>query len=118
MQKIKRLSGYLIFIIAVILLIKFSNRYGNKQTVKFYNELSFNGIVVKKYINEKQHNYPILEIMQSDKKIQEVNLSTDNSGLFEFVQEKDSIVKIQGMLDVHVFRNSEDMVFILKWNNY
>jgi hypothetical protein len=56
--------------------------------------------------------------MQSDKKIQEVNLSTDNSGLFEFVQEKDSIVKIQGMLDVHVFRNSEDMVFILKWNNY
>ena len=118
MSIIKRLLGYLLFIVAVISIIKFSNRYGNKQTERFYNELSFKGVIFKKYINKKQHNYPILEVMQSDKKIQEVNLSTDNSGLFEYVQEKDSIVKEQGLLNVHVYRNSFDTLFTLTWNNY
>jgi hypothetical protein len=118
MTIIKKLVGYLIFFAVVFLIIKYSNRYGNNQTAKFYNELSFSGVISKKYINKKQHNYPILEVMKSDNKIQEINLSTDNSGLFEYVQKKDSVVKMRGSLDVHVFKNSIDKVFTLTWSNY
>lgn len=115
MEKFKKITGYFIFILLVVILISLSNRYGNYQTKKFYNELSFNGIISKKYINRKQHNYPILEIVRTDKKNQEINLSTDKSGLFEYVQVKDSIIKVPGSLDVHVFRNAKDTIFILKW---
>ena len=118
MVKLKRILGFVLFLALIIFLNQLNTKCSNKQSMKFYMELNFKGVISKKYINKRQHNYPILEVMQLDEKIQEVNLSTDNSGLFEYVQEKDSIVKTQGLLNVHVYRNSIDTVFTLTWNNY
>jgi hypothetical protein len=118
MVKFKKFLGFVLFLILIVSINQLNTKCSNKQSMKFYMELNFNGIISKKFINKSQHNYPILEIKQSGKKIQEVNLSTDNSGLFEYVQENDSIVKKHGLLTVHVYRNAVDTVFTLSWNNY
>jgi hypothetical protein len=117
MKKIKHLIGYLILIIIVIFLVKLNKQYGNDQIKNYYQKLALNGIVSKKYVDKKQHNYPILEI-QSNEGIQEVNLCNDNSGLFDYVQESDSVVKIEGTLNVIVFRNNIETTFILKLNKF
>lgn len=118
MKKVKKIIEYGIFIAICISLVHFTRKYGNKETMKYYKELNFNGVVIKKYINKTQHNFSMLEIKHSGEDAQKVNLSTDISGLFNYVREKDSVVKVKGILKVHVYRNSTDSVFILNWNNY
>lgn len=111
-----KILEYILFLIIVILLIFYSNYSSKRNCLKTTKELSFKGIIIKKYIDYKQHEYPILEVLTSNKNVQKINLSMDYSGLFDYVKINDSINKENGNLNVKVHRNSCDSIFVLQIN--
>jgi hypothetical protein len=111
--KRKSILGSVIFIIIIFGLSKYSDYSGRKKCNKHIKELNFNGIIVRKYLDEKQHNYAIIEVKALTNNIQKVNLTNEKSGLFNFAQKNDSIIKHSGDLKVHLFRASRDTIFVL-----
>jgi hypothetical protein len=109
----KSVVGYTLLFIVIMILILFSNYISLKNCRRYITDLSFNGHIVRKYIDNKEHNYPILEVSTLEHKLQKINLSLEYSGLFEYVQTNDSIIKFSGSLKVMVYRNSIDTIFIL-----
>ncbi|HKJ81250.1 MAG TPA: hypothetical protein VJ954_04455 [Ignavibacteriaceae bacterium] len=112
MIKKKSLIGYSVFIIVVILLFLISNYSSVNNCIKANQELSFNGHVIRKYIDKKNHENLILEIMDQGSKIKKIDLSVDHSGLYKYVQANDSIVKYFGSLKIMLYRNSTDTTFL------
>ena len=106
--------------IALIIVIMLVNIFGpNYDEVKnqAYKSLKFDlydGIIVGKYFDKENHNYPTIKI-NTTKGIQVVRLPLDKSGLFEFVEIKDSISKDYGSYNVEVYRNKEVYNFILDY---
>jgi hypothetical protein len=114
MIKKKSIIEYAIFITIVILLILYSNYSDRKRCRTGFMELSFNGHIVSKFYDKKEHNFPILEISTVNEKIQQINLNGEYSGLFDYARKNDSIIKLSGEIKVHLFRNSIDTIFVLK----
>jgi hypothetical protein len=77
-------------------------------------DLSFNGTIIGKYIDNKEHRYPIVEIQENRTGIQKINLINDMSDLFEYLQKGDSTYKKMGNLEVTVHRNLHDSIFVIK----
>jgi hypothetical protein len=92
-----------------------SDKYysGNKQCIKSVKNLTFNGIVDRKFIDNNNHGYSIVELHNYNGDSLQVNLTFDNSGLFEFLEKNDSVEKISGGFRVRLFRTSLDTTFIL-----
>jgi hypothetical protein len=109
----KSIKGYMIFFIIIIGLIIYSNYSGKNSCLKNVNELNFNGVIVKKYYDTKQHNYAIIELFSLNDSIVKINLTNDHSGIFDYVQKNDSLIKRSGELDVKIYRNSLDTIFVL-----
>jgi hypothetical protein len=105
--------GYYIFLLLVVILFLNSNYETNKNCQTYFKQLSINGHVTRKYIDKKEHNYPILEVLTPEGSVQKINLSLDQSGLFEFVQINDSINKLSDSLRVNLVRSSVDTTFVL-----
>jgi hypothetical protein len=109
----KSIIGYSIFIIVVVILILYSNYSSVNNCIKANKELSFNGHVLRKYIDKKEHENLILEVIDEGGINKKIDLSLDYSGLYEYVQTNDSIVKYSGSLKVMVFRSSFDTILVL-----
>jgi hypothetical protein len=64
---------------------------------KNFLDLDFNGTVAKKYHDEKNHSYPIIEIksLEKDETIK-LNLALDESNLFKVVNLSDTLLKRKG----------------------
>jgi hypothetical protein len=77
-------------------------------------EIHYNGIITKKFIDEKEHNYPIIKIDEGEKIIV-YNLSSDISGLFDFLKEGDRVIKRQGTNNIVVQRDGKEASFTLDY---
>jgi len=110
----KQIPGYLAFIIIAAGLSFLTDYYSKKNCHIFYKDLSFSGVVTKKYVDYKQHEYPFIELRTSVDSTQLISLSNDNSGLFELIQVNDSLTKSSGELKVHVYRCSSDSTIFLQ----
>ena len=113
MYKIKSTFGYIIFIILVIIIIIYSNYSNRNYCIKYLKELEFNGILTKKYIDKKQHNYPMIELYSLRNPRQQINLDLDQSGMFNYVETGDSLIKISGELKVLIYRGTKDTTYYL-----
>ena len=100
------------FFVIVFFLNKFCGDYERKICLKKIRDLSFNGIVVEKYIDKKEHDYQRIRV-QENGIVQKVNLTNDQSGLFKYLQVNDSVNKITGYLNVAVHRDSKDSIFVI-----
>jgi hypothetical protein len=76
------------------------NEYSKKTL-----SISFNGVVIRKYIDKKQH-YSRIILIQSDDTIP-FAVTYDKSGLFNYIYLQDSIVKEYGENMVVVYRDNE-----------
>lgn len=74
------------------------------------------GIVTKKFRDKEDHIYPKLIIKESNNKELKLNLVIDKSGLFDFIQVNDSIVKEKESLYLIVFRKGEKYEYTLEYN--
>ncbi len=109
-------------IIALVLVIILVNLFGpdyNEIKNQAYKSLQFDvyrGIVVEKYLDRDNHNYPSIRIM-NEQGIQTVRLQLDKSGLYEFIEKNDSIVKEYGSYEVKVYRNNKTKTFTLDYGD-
>ncbi|SFF08002.1 hypothetical protein [Sunxiuqinia elliptica] len=113
---VKILFTVISLIIVIILVNIFGPNYDEIRN-QAYKSLKFDlydGIIVEKYLDKDNHNYPTMKI-NTTKGLQVVRLPLDKSGLFEFVEIKDSIFKDYGSYNVEVYRNNEVYNFILDY---
>ena len=115
-RRIWNILFYLIIPLAAIIYLilqpsreKTSLEYSNKIKKELYQ-----GLIVEKYIDKKQHYSKVIKIASKDTIIWV--LTYDKSGLYDYLQEGDSINKAVGSYEVTVFRkNKRDTSFILNY---
>lgn len=71
----------------------------------------YHGFVAKKIINKEEHNYKTVILSNG----QELWMNWDLSGLYDFIEVNDSIVKNRGSYEVHVYRNSVEYKFVIDY---
>ena len=111
MNKFKKLWRFLGIIGLIATLIFFLKQPSNNEICLQQYEKEkynfFNGIVTNKFINKKEHNYKTL-ILDGKRTIW---MNWDLSGLYEFIQTNDSIIKNKGSYEVKLYRNSIEYKF-------
>lgn len=71
------------------------------------------GTVVRKYRDSRNHNYKTVEIQEENHKILKRNLTSDLSGLYEYISVGDSVYKPSGTLKILVIRGNEKKYFTI-----
>lgn len=116
MKKKNKLVYYLIAIPILAIFIFYQiNKYGS-NCQKFSNDVNsheFSGVVVKKYYDKKNHDYHTVEYKQADLIVHKLTYPNDRSGLFNFLNKGDSIVKLSGSSKVIVNRKDKAFEFFL-----
>lgn len=108
-------------VIALAIVIVIVNLFGPKyEDIKqeAYESLKYevySGVVLKKFRDKDNHDYPTL-VLKSIHGRQFVRLQLDDSGLYSFAQERDSIVKDYGTYEVKVFRQDRQFQFTLNYD--
>lgn len=82
------------------------------QQYKKEGSISYKGRVIARYLDKANHNSKIIEVSSKNNK---VNLDWDLSGLYDFIEVNDSIVKDRGSYEVHVYRNSDEYKFVIDY---
>lgn len=109
--KILKAILFIIIFWIIIYVIKYSNEVNFKEDSYKTN---FKGKVIKKYNDINDHNIPKIEILLCNGKTFVYDLANDNSGLFEYVIQGDSIEKKSNGTKVRVFNSLKDTIFILE----
>lgn len=106
---LKKIIGFCVFIILIFLMTKFTD-YSHELFLKKFQKAKFEGKVVKKYIDTKQHNYQMLVIQKKEGRDSSY-YDTDSSGFYEFVEISDSIIKIENSNEMKIV-NKDTSFFI------
>lgn len=90
----------------------------NQKSCRDYFEeeksICFDGVITNKFVDKNEHNYPILIIDGNDETIR-YNMTSDLSGLFDFVEIGDEIIKEKGFNQISVKRDIKKVVFFLDY---
>ena len=110
------LINILLIVAAIIVLNKDlpSSSEINKMAFDSIKLYKFEGEVIKKFVDKKNHNHSTL-ILKNKYGEQNVILTRDKSNLFDFVQIGDSISKEYGYLNVYVIRDNKVHEIILDY---
>ena len=108
---LKTTAKYLIFILTTIILNYVFDTTCERQRQVLFRNLTFSGVLSRKYIDTKQHQYNVIELLHA-KATKKYIISIDESGLFGYLSRNDSIVKSSGVDEVIVYRNLKPKVFI------
>lgn len=73
--------------------------------------ISYDGVVKAKYLDSTEHYYRTVVLNDS----QFLLMNWDESGLYDFIQTKDSIVKNSGSYEVMLFRDSMKYTFTIDY---
>lgn len=102
---------YIIGIIGVVIFF-ISQPSSEKICIQQYEKeksVYYDGIVTNKYIDSTEHNYRTI-ILSNHKSLW---MDWDESGLYEFIEVNDSIVKDTGSYEVRLYRDSIEYNFII-----
>ncbi|MBK6284586.1 MAG: hypothetical protein IPF54_19895 [Draconibacterium sp.] len=81
------------------------------STVQKEKGIYYNGVVTKKFINSEEHNYKTVLLNNG----QELWMNWDLSGLYEFIEINDSIMKNSGSYAVKVYRDSLEYIYVIDY---
>jgi len=79
------------------------------SAINAYKSDQYNGVIINKYKDENQHNYQkvILDELGSDKVLL---FNIETSGVYDFLEVGDSLMKENGSLCIRVIRNDLDTI--------
>ncbi len=109
-QLILSLLGVLIFFIV----FNYTNRGGQDDSYG-YRDNQYIGRVTKKFIDRDNHSYQMV-IIQCEYKVKNLALNVETSGLYDFLEVNDSIVKNSGTLDFRIIRVNLDTTIVMKFD--
>ncbi len=111
----RKIWGILYFVGIIGVLIFFISQPSSEelclQQYKNEKNVFYNGVVTNKYLDSLEHNYKTI-ILNNHKTLW---MNWDESGLYEFVQPFDSIVKNSGSYEVKLFRDSMRFTFTIDY---
>ena len=87
----------------------------NCNHFKSLRNVTYNGVVINKFIDSTQHNYPTVVIRQIDNSIYKFDLTHDKSGLYGFLLIGDTLVKRKGSYNINVSRYEMEKTFELDY---
>ena len=94
----KKIYKYIIFLIFFFSWVYYMISQGRQVTCDLYKQhkiASFEGIVVEKFIDEKEHSFPFIYISNyKDNHLEKLNLFYDTNA-YKVIRLKDTIVKIK-----------------------
>lgn len=108
---ILNLIAFTLIIVPLILLQLFglsSECEGEREV----NNMKIEGKVLKKFLDKKEHLYPVLIINGQPHRL---IIQIDNSKFYNFVEVGDSLKKEKGNLDIRVIRAGLDTVFTINY---
>lgn len=115
MNKLKIIWGILGIIGFILTLIFILSQPSNNeiciQQYEKERKRTYAGFVTDKFIDDKEHNYKTLIL----NKQQTIWMNWDVSGLFEFLEVNDNVVKDSGSYEVIVYRDSLEYSFIINY---
>lgn len=79
----------------------------------YYIKDEYSGVVTKKFINTKQHNYRTVVIEQNGEEYT-VLFCFEMGGLYEFIEVGDYLSTKEGTLDVHLKRKDLDTIVTMQ----
>lgn len=82
---------------------------------KTLENLSYRGVVINKFIDSTQHNYPTIVIKKMDNSRFKFDLTHDKSGIYNFLLIGDTIVKRKESYQIEVSRNGMKNTFVLDY---
>lgn len=85
---------------------------GQCENEKNVNNMKFEGKVLKKYLDKKEHLNPVLITNDQPYKL---IIQIDISRFYEFVEVGDSLKKEKGSLDIRLIRTGLDTVFTIDY---
>lgn len=97
-----------IIFISIVIIYKFGLPSPECRVENRYKSDSYNGVIIKKFIDHDNHNYRTL-VLKNGRKI----VIIEKSGFFNYVQIGDSINKVKGNLEIQTFRHEEDTTFLI-----
>jgi len=75
----------------------------------------YHGYVIKKFNDKRNHGAKTILLIDEQDTLS-IGMAFDNSGLFEYIETNDIIVKNSGYYQVHLFRNHEqDTAFLIDY---
>jgi hypothetical protein len=87
---------FLLTVYAAVPSVNYTN-CGNNQR---FQALTFDGVVVNKYLDRSQHSTPIVEIENFEGRVDSVYLFGDHLGLYDRIQITDTLKKESGSNEV------------------
>jgi len=81
-----------------------------------YRNLSFEGVVVEKFRDIDEHNFKKV-ILREDNASKTVLFNNETSGIYDFIEVGDSIIKEEGSLRIRLFRDSQDTVLVMRYSD-
>ena len=103
-----------LFGIVSVLIFYIILNYSRKLFIEETYDISFTGVLNNKYWDKNDHNRAKIEILNMADTII-YDLQNDASGLFEYINKGDSIVKMPNSFDVRVYNLSRDTIFKLNF---
>ncbi|MFB6318673.1 hypothetical protein [Saccharicrinis sp. FJH54] len=119
LKKIIKNRRKISFTLAVLTLLYFFftlDEFKRKNCEHVYNaflESEITGVVIKKYIDYKNHSFPVIDI-KSNGSVYSFSLPMDRSGFYEFIFKGDTINKDKYDNKIIVKNPEMDTCFIIK----
>jgi hypothetical protein len=114
-QRILFLMSFAVFILIVNLLLPSKNELCHKAYKKI-RSIEYNGKIINTYLDYNNHAIPTYEVIEDNDNVIKITDFRDMSGLFEYIEVGDSIIKYKNSYTVSVFRKNQKMDFILNYN--
>lgn len=100
-------------VLTFMIIITQTNKVDQSTYEKNYKGMECIGRVTKKFIDIDNHSYERVVVREEYKEDGGFILNVETSGLYEFLQVNDSIIKKSGTLDVRVIREDLDTTLVM-----
>jgi hypothetical protein len=111
MRKYSYAPNFIVALVFYISIVSFSKCANMAMCAEedHFKENGYSGIVIRKFLNDKNHRFRTLSLTGGDEMI----LVLDTTKLYDFVQPGDSIIKKRGSKEVFVKRNGKVVSYVV-----
>ncbi len=105
-KKYKYLIIFIIFLLLVYIAVPSIN-YTNCRIDQRFREISFDGVVVNKYLDKTQHSQPKVEILDLENNLIRIYLYNEATGIYDKIRTNDTLRKKSGSNEIQVKTGGE-----------
>jgi len=106
----------IVLIISLFVLFSQSDNYINCRNYQYFHEISFEGVIEKKYLDRSHHSVPVIEVVKNSK-VSKISFSGEFSGIYDKKLNVGDLVK-KSSNDLKIFVLRQDKLELLGLVNF